>query len=467
MYVDRKVSREEINELVNKEETHFYDHKSIEVSGEKIQKIAVAFANADGGEFIIGIKDSKESFATKDRWEGVDDKEKFNFVFQNLNELSPTIPHEWEFLKDSDGGFALRVIIEKSTSVHKTAKNLVYIRRSAQSLQLKDIEKIKGLSYAKGETSYEDSIIKDAYEEDIFNSDEIQRFLKEIELPTTPKDFAVKQNLIDRKTYEPKAAGILLFCDNPVPLMPNRCGIKITRYETSEIEPSREHLKEQMTIEGCLNEQIVACSKAISEIMDSVKIMGTTGLENVRYPNETIWEILVNAVIHRDYAISDDIHILIFNNRIEIKSPGKLPGYVTVENILGARFSRNSKIVRTLNKYKNPVNKDMGEGLNTAFQKMQEFRLKPPIISESGNYIKVVIAHTPLASPEESVMQYLEINLTIKNRQARQITGISSENKMKGIFYKLRDKGLIEPVKSKTGDRVVAWKKSVKLVSTD
>ena len=209
-----------------------------------------------------------------------------------------------------------------------------------------------------------------------------------------------------------------------------------------------------------MNEQIISCSKKIAEIMDSVKIMGTNGLENVKYPNETIWEILVNAVIHRDYSISDDIHIFIFNNRIEIKSPGKLPGYVTVDNILEARFSRNSKIVRTLNKYKNPVNKDMGEGLNTAFQKMQEFRLKPPVISEDGNYIKVVIGHTPLASPEESVMEFLELHPIIKNRQARQITGISSENAMKGIFYKLRDRGLIEQVFSKTGNKVVAWKKA-------
>ena len=78
-----------------------------------------------------------------------------------------------------------------------------------------------------------------------------------------------------------------------------------------------------------------------------------------------------NAVIHRDYSIADDIQIQIFNNRIIVKSPGKLPGLVTVDNILDSRFSRNSKIVRILNKYKNPVNKDMGEGLN--FKKWKNF----------------------------------------------------------------------------------------------
>jgi ATP-dependent DNA helicase RecG len=69
--------------------------------------------------------------------------------------------------------------------------------------------------------------------------------------------------------------------------------------------------------------------------------------------------------------------VTIFNDRIVIASPGRLPGYVRVDNILDARFSRNSKIVRCLNRYKDAPNKDMGEGLNTAFQKMKEWKLKP------------------------------------------------------------------------------------------
>jgi ATP-dependent DNA helicase RecG len=194
-------------------------------------------------------------------------------------------------------------------------------------------------------------------------------------------------------------------------------------------------------------------------MMESVKVMGPKGLMDARYPPETIWEILVNAVIHRDYSISDDIHVLIFNNRIEIISPGRLPGYVTVENILDSRFSRNSKIVRILNKYKIPPNRDMGEGLNTAFQRMEEFRLESPRITETNNSVKVIIPHTPLASPQERVMEYLKSNPTIKNSQARHITGIKSENTMKRVFYDLRDRDMIEPVFSRTGKRIVAWKK--------
>ena len=58
----------------------------------------------------------------------------------------------------------------------------------------------------------------------------------------------------------------------------------------------------------------------------------------IEYPIETLHEITTNAVLHRDYSVADDIHIRIFDNRIEVESPGRLPGHVTQENILDERF---------------------------------------------------------------------------------------------------------------------------------
>lgn len=455
---NRNLTETELLDFAEREEGHFYDNKAFGVSGKNIQKIAVAFANADGGEFIVGIKDKKDESDPLKRWEGIENKEKFNMVFQNLQETSPTIPYKVEFLMGPKEDYALRVIIEKSEAVHKTSNGKIYERRSAQSLPLNDPDKILSLTYSKGESSYEDTIVKDAAAEDIFESEEMALFLADYSPKSDPIDFTINQNLADRKTYYPRTAGILLFSDNPVPLLPKRCGIKISRYDTSDEIPERLHLKEQYSVEGSLYNQIQDASKKITTIMEAVKIMGAEGLMDARYPPETIWEILVNAVIHRDYSISDDIQVLIFNNRIEIISPGKLPGYVTLNNILDARFSRNSKLVRVLNKYKNPPNKDMGEGLNTAFQRMEDFRLSPPEIIETGNYIKAIIAHTPLASPEETVLEYLKKNEKIKNSEARALTGIKSENVMKNVFYKLRDKDLIAPVMSKNNTTIVAWK---------
>jgi len=62
-------------------------------------------------------------------------------------------------------------------------------------------------------------------------------------------------------------------------------------------------------------------------------------------------EIITNAVLHRDYSVADDVHIRIFDNRVEVVSPGMLPAHITPENILSERFARNAAIVRLINKF--------------------------------------------------------------------------------------------------------------------
>src|SRR5690606_26641771 len=110
-----------------------------------------------------------------------------------------------------------------------------------------------------------------------------------------------------------------------------------------------------------------------------------------------------NAVLHRDYSIAADVHIRIFDNRIEVESPGKLPGHVTAANILDEQSARNPKLVRLINKFPNPPNKDVGEGLNTAFDAMKRLRLKEPTIAELENAVIVNIRHDPLASSHDAV----------------------------------------------------------------
>jgi ATP-dependent DNA helicase RecG len=106
--------------------------------------------------------------------------------------------------------------------------------------------------------------------------------------------------------------------------------------------------------------------------------------------------------------------------------------------------------VRLINKFPNPPNKDVGEGLNTAFQAMRKMKLKDPIILQDGGYVKVTLKHEALASPEEMILEYLETHDQIVNRQARDISFIGSENKMKTILQRMVKQGLIELVPGTT-----------------
>jgi ATP-dependent DNA helicase RecG len=254
----------------------------------------------------------------------------------------------------------------------------------------------------------------------------------------------------------------LLFAEEPQAVLPKRSAAKIYRYKTSDPVGTRETLAfDPLTIEGHLYVQVKKAVAKTAELVEGIQKLGPKGLETVSYPLETLHEIVTNALLHRDYSIPVDVHIRIFDNRIEVESPGKLPGHITPRNILQEQFARNGTIVRLINKFPDPPNKDVGEGLNTAFSAMSKLRLKPPIITETENTVLVAIRHDPLASPEESVMEYLETHDEIVNRIGREITGIASENSMKNVFYRLRDSGLIEPVPGRTGF-ASAWRKKKK-----
>lgn len=453
----RDISEREAAQICKRDEGHFFERKGRDASGKQMQKIATAFANADGGELMVGIKDDKHEVDASKRWDGAKRLEELNGHLQSLFDIKPTLDLRYEVLTCAKRkGSVLRVIVEKGSQVHYTSDGSVYQRYGAQSLLIKSADRIAALSFAKGASSFEDQAIK-VEPEEVVDSPALSDFLAGVAPTMEPLDYCLNENLLDLRTWEPRVAGMLLFHKNPSAFVPRKCAVKIARYETKEEEPDRDQLVKQETVEGPLIVQIRTSISKIQQIMKSVTIRTADGLKNVDYPPEAVWEVLVNAIIHRDYSISDDVQVFIYDNRIEILSPGRLPGYVTVENILDARYSRNPKIVRNLARYEEAPNKDLGEGLNTTFQKMKEWGLKDPIISEDKSYVRVILPHTPLAAPTEAILRFLLSHPTITNMQAREITGIKSENLVKIEFYKLRDEGFLERVPNLKGPKS-AWR---------
>lgn len=451
-----KITNEQALALSIRPEDEFFDRKGSACSGKKAQKAGVSFANAEGGELVVGIKDEKEECDPTRRLDPFSTPEDANGVLQALFEINPALVFRYEFNEVDSGGFVLRVFFDKTQHVHATADGTVYKRVGASSLPLRNPAEITQMAFGKGAISYENVKIESGKAEDIVDTGEIESLVSGIPERPDSLAFAVNEGLIDRDDYKPVVAGALLFADHPQGLVPTRCECRIVFYDTRDEIPERAHLKINETISGPLYRQIHSVVNRVSEILSNISILTPGGLTKVHYPHEAIWEIVTNAIIHRDYSIADDIQIIIYQDRVEVISPGALPAFVNLDNILDVRYSRNPKIVRSLRRYADPPNQDLGEGLNTAFQKMEEQRLKPPKIRIDKNRVIVTIEHKPLATPEEAVIEYLKASDRITNRQARLLTGIKSENQMKEVLYRLRDRGIIQRDPALKGNKS-AW----------
>lgn len=447
-----QLSDRERDLLMARDEGHFLDFKSIRIRPASLTKTIAAFANTAGGELYIGIEDSPK------HWAGFTTQEDANGHIQPFEELFPLGTYfSYTFLSHpGETGLVLQVQVQKTPDIKSATDGLPYVRRSAQNLKVDTEEKLARLRLDKGLESFEDHAVN-APIEFISNTETVIAFLLNVVPETEPIPWLTKQMLI--AGGKPTVAGTMLFADEPQAAIPKRSSIKIFRYETTDDEGSRDNLSfDPLTIEGCAYDQIYAAVEKTKELIEEIRILTPDGLEAISYPDRALHEIITNAVLHRDYSIAVDIQIRIFDNRIEIDSPGRLPGHVTERNILREQFARNGRMVRLINKFPNPPNKDVGEGLNTAFDAMRDLRLKPPIISETESSVLVTIRHERLASPEEAVMQYLANHVEINNRTARELTAITSENAMKDVFYRLRDSGQIERVPDRLGSSA-AWRK--------
>ncbi|MFI6688110.1 ATP-binding protein [Streptomyces sp. NPDC050485] len=442
------VPKGQVFKVLQLEEGHFTDLKAIEIAPAKLTKAIAAFANADGGELYVGVDEGPGG--KNHRWRGFANMEAANGhlqVFEELFPLGGDFLYEFLFC-DGEPGLVLHIIIQKTKEIKCASDRKAYVRRGSQSLPVNP-EGMERLRRNKGITSFESETVA-APVDLISNSLTIIDFMLSSIPSAEPEVWLRKQMMIIGGN--PTVAGLLLYADEPQAALPKRCAIKIYRYKTTDAEGARETLAfDPITVEGSLYEQIKQAVAKTSELIEGVKVLGPEGLTPITYPFETLHEIITNAVIHRDYATADDVHVRIFDNRVEVESPGRLPAHITTTNILKERFSRNGAVVRLINKFPNPPNKDVGEGLATAFAAMKRLKLKDPVIEERDNSVRVNIRHERLGSPEEIVMQYLDTHAEINNRTVRSLTGIGSENRVKTIFLRLIKAGQIERVPGKAG----------------
>jgi len=263
------------------EEDHFHDLKAIEVKPSKLSESVSAFANASGGEIYVGIREEKRGNAKVRLWNGFVDIEDANAVLQMLNQIAPLADFiSTTFLScEGEEGLVLKIEILRNGAITKATNGISYLRKGAQKLPVDTDEAYERLKLDKGIASYEDYKVQ-AELQTIENSTVTLEFLLGVVPTAEPEPWLRKQRFIVDEN--PTVAGVLLFSEEPQALLPKRTAIKIFRYKTTELVPSREHLVfDPLTIEGwayrLIYDAVAKTQEIVEDLGSSAKSVGSHG----------------------------------------------------------------------------------------------------------------------------------------------------------------------------------------------
>ena len=188
----------------------------------------------------------------------------------------------------------------------------------------------------------------------------------------------------------PTVAGFLIFSKEKPQTLFNfsRYVVRCVKYSGTTVASP---IIDKVDIDGSLDEQINLIQKFIlRNIPLEAIIVGAKRVEKFEYPEEAIRELVANAVIHRDYRITETYtQVTIFSNRIEISNPGNLPPGVTINNLKVSQFSRNEIIAGILKDM--DYLEEFGRGIDIVFSRMKEEGLLEPLFKNVSNSFKVIL----------------------------------------------------------------------------
>jgi len=263
----------------------------------------------------------------------------------------------------------------------------------------------------------------------------------------------------------PSQAGILLFGRQPQRFL-RHAEIILVRYSGPTM--GDEFLRHDAS--GTLPDQIRQAETFVSANMRrGMRIKGFTREETTEYPLSVVREAIVNAVAHRDYSIrGEGIRVLMFSDHLEVYSPGRLPGHVTLSNMKTERFSRNEAIVQILSDM--GFVERLGYGIDRMIAAMAEAGQAEPVFEEMTAGFRVILrsrgdelvskepasqrwSNRRLNPRQERAVAYLAERGTITNREFRELCPELSDETIRRELSDMVDQGLI----MKVGDRKATY----------
>ncbi len=426
-----------------------------------IAETLVAFANTEGGTIIFGLAEDGEVAPRK-----IDSKTLEKALKDADAACNPPVGvGNWEEV-ETDKGTVYTLRVPRSIELHALTDGRVLIRSGIKNRPLGGQEILK-LASAKSTGDFELETVPGATVDDFSNKMITEYLAKRAERTKRPYNGRVVDLLkeIGAVTEEGKAtvAGILLFNDYPQHWLPQSSVVfakfvgKTPRGENGLAGYTR---REELT--GPLPRLVENAWNLIwSEMAVSAVVKGLEREETYEYPQFAVREAIVNAICHRDYRLKGRrIEIRMYSDRLEVISPGGLPGFITVENIVEEHFSRNPRIVNGLFQW--GYIEELGLGIDRMMEVMQQAGHKPPYFDARPYSFAVTLLNEreKQKAPEWArntnhrqarALQYIRDHGSITNREYRSLCqGVSAET-LRLDLADMVEQGILLKVGSKKG----------------
>jgi len=377
------MNSDDLKSLISQGENNSLEFKNKAVRIESLAKEIVAFLNASGGTILIGVEDDGQI-------SGVDLDKNWeewcaNIVRQNIN---PPVSLKFNLVADTNLSIVVLTIPKGVDKPYQTFDGKFYIRVGSTN-RVASPQELMRLFQQSGIFHF-DLIGVDGTSAKQLNYQKLAGYFEKYKLDFELLNEQEKSDLLintDIATEDLRltVAGLMIFGINPQKYLRN-ASISFAHFEGNIIS---EKLYNKQNIEGNLDYQIDTATAIIkNNLKTPSEIKGNQRVENNSYPEKVFRELIVNACCHRNYSIyGSKTRIMLFDDRLEVISPGKLPNTVTIEKLkAGVSYAVNPVIVKFMENL-NYIDK-LGRGLPMVHQEARKLG-KEVVFEEFGEEFKV------------------------------------------------------------------------------
>jgi Predicted transcriptional regulator containing an HTH domain and an uncharacterized domain shared with the mammalian protein Schlafen len=359
---------EQLETILAQGEDSQYQFKRTLTNADAFAAELAAFANANGGYIIIGVEDDGTISGLSREDIGRLNQLLSNAASQNIRPpLHPTTQN----MTLPQGMIMVVNIAAGLNKPYMDNQGRIWVKTGADKRHVTAREEIQRMFQETGLVYAEENIIPDSSLQDLHRTRLAVYFENRYQQTLEESGLALAQitkSLHISNGERLNLAGLLLFGKNPQQFRPAFM-VKAVYIDGTDI--ASQHYRDSEDIEGCLLDQYERSLAFITRNLHRLQAgQGINSLGKLEIPEITLQEVLVNALIHRDYFISAPIRILMFIDRVEIISPGHLPNHLTIEQIRFGLSNMRNPIIASHATRQMPY-RGLGSGIPRDFRKLR------------------------------------------------------------------------------------------------